>query len=121
MRRDAPGIGDDADMNVRLDRVLLPKLKFSHEYDFGSSTELSLKVVSQIEATAGAKQIRLLARNLPPKIACDECDTPATQVCTYCGPGVWLCDTCAPPHSCGEDYYLPVVNSPRVATCGYTG
>jgi len=33
----------------------------------------------------------------------------------------WLCDECAPKHKCGEDMLLPVVNSPRVGKCGYTG
>jgi hypothetical protein len=29
--------------------------------------------------------------------------------------------TCAGGHECGEEMLLPVVNSPRVAMCGYTG
>ena len=33
----------------------------------------------------------------------------------------WVCDECAPKHKCGEDMLLPVVNSPRVGMCGYTG
>jgi hypothetical protein len=61
-------------MDVRLDRVLRPRLKFLHQYDFGTTTELSLKVVSQFEAAKGTKKIRLLARNLPPTIPCDECE-----------------------------------------------
>src|SRR5664279_5670179 len=32
-------------MTTRLDRVLEPGLKFSYEYDYGSTTELRLKVV----------------------------------------------------------------------------
>jgi len=111
----------DPDMDIRLDRVLRPGLKFFHRYDFGSTTDLQLKVVSRFDTTGGGKSVRLLARNLPPAIPCDECAALATQVCTYCGPEVWLCDACAPRHDCGEEAYLPVVNSRRVATCGYTG
>lgn len=46
-----------------------------------------------------------------------------TQVyaqCIYEGKG-WLCDKCGRIHECGEDMLLPVVNSPRVGMCGYTG
>ena len=44
-------------------------------------------------------------------------------VCTECvfDDGGWLCETCAVKHECGEEMLLPVVNSPRVGMCGYTG
>ena len=32
-----------------------------------------------------------------------------------------LCSHCAKKHECGEDVQLPVVNSPRMGMCGYTG
>ena len=32
-----------------------------------------------------------------------------------------FCDECAGGHECGEETILPVVNSPRVGVCGYTG
>jgi len=111
----------DPDMDIRLDRVLRPGLKLFHQYDFGSTTDVQLKVVSRFDTTGGGKSVRLLARNLAPAIPCDECSALAVQVCTYCGPEVWLCKACAPRHECGEDSYLRVVNSPRVATCGCTG
>jgi hypothetical protein len=48
-------------------------------------------------------------RNLePPLISCEVCGKPATEVC-------------AGEHECGEEMLLPVVNSPRVGMCGYTG
>ncbi|MDI6903856.1 MAG: hypothetical protein QMC77_09015, partial [Methanocellales archaeon] len=56
-------------------------------------------------------------------IICESCGKTATRVCTQCvwsGEG-WLCDECAGKHECGEDMLLPVVNSPRVGMCGYTG
>ena len=98
-------------------------MKFYHEYDFGTTTELTLRVVSELEGEAKSKSIRLLARNDPPSIVCESCGKIATQLCAECiwaGKG-WLCDECAQEHECGEDMLLPVVNSPRVGMCGYTG
>ncbi len=114
---------DDEGMDAKLRDVLQPGMKFYHEYDFGTTTHLALKVVSEQESDIKAGDIRVLARNEPPPIKCTSCDTLATQVCTEClwsGKG-WLCDACAADHRCGEDMLLPVVNSPRVGMCGYTG
>jgi hypothetical protein len=117
----APG---GRDMNIALRRVLSPGLKFHYEYDFGSTTELALKVVAERKGKIGGELIQLLARNEPPLITCDVCGKIATQVCSRCGwsgKGGWLCDECALKHECGEDMLLPVVNSPRVGICGYSG
>jgi len=111
-------------MSAKLGDVLLPGVKFDHEYDFGTTTELTLKVVSEREGAIKSKSVQILARNEPPDIPCGVCGKPATQVCTQCiyeGPAGWLCDEHAEAHACGEDYFLPVVNSPRVGMCGYTG
>jgi hypothetical protein len=111
-------------MSAKLGDVLEPGVKFSHEYDFGTTTELVLKVVSEREGIVKRDAVNVLARNDPPAISCAECGKPATQVCTQCiyeGPQAWLCDEHAESHKCGEDYFLPVVNSPRVGMCGYTG
>jgi hypothetical protein len=115
-------MGDES-MRSRLDKVLTPGQSFTHEYDFGSTTELNLKVISEWEVETKGKAIQILARNDPPAIACDVCGKPATEICTECvysGEG-WLCDECAKDHECGEEMMLPVVNSPRVGVCGYTG
>ena len=112
-------------MNVPAGQVLRVGATFSHEYDFGSTTELILKVVG-LRGTDGQRRgITLLARNNAPKIPCDGCKTgePASQVCSDCqwhGQG-WLCKECAKTHKCGLDMLLPLVNSPRVGVCGYTG
>lgn len=110
-------------MKVVLSDILSTGMKFYHEYDFGTTTELTLKVVSELEGEIKSKSIQVLARNDPPSIACESCGKIATQVCTECiwsGKG-WLCDKCAQEHECGEDMLLPVVNSPRVGMCGYVG
>ena len=113
----------DLDMDVALSEALRPKMAFHHEYDFGSTTHLALKVVAQREGPSRREPIRLLARNDPPPIACDECRKPAAQVCAQClwNDAGWLCAACARKHECGEEMLLPVVNSPRVGVCAYTG
>ncbi|MDI6708011.1 MAG: hypothetical protein QMD21_03925 [Candidatus Thermoplasmatota archaeon] len=108
------------DMDIALGKVLAPRLKFYYEYDFGTTTELALKVVTEREGKIGGAPIQLLARNDPPSLVCISCGKIATWVCRSCpwGKG-WLCDRCARKHECGEDMLLPVVNSPRVGICGY--
>jgi hypothetical protein len=114
---------DEKSMRVRLDKVFSPGQSCSYEYDYGTTTELKLKVIAEREAEARGKAIRVLARNTPPVILCEECGKPATNVCSQCifdGKG-WLCDDCVEDHECGEEMLLPVVNSPRVGMCAYTG
>jgi hypothetical protein len=116
---------DDRSMNVALGRVMHVGDRFDHEYDFGTSTYLTLKVVGERTGPGPArgKHVELMARNLPPHIPCVECGKDATQVCSMCiwEGGGWLCAEHSPEHECGEDMLLPVVNSPRVGMCGYTG
>jgi hypothetical protein len=112
----------DRSMKIALAKVIAPDMKFEHIYDFGTSTELWLRLVSAREGLAQGKAVRVLARNNPPDIKC-QCGKPATAVCCQCndeGTG-WVCEECAGKHECGEDMLLPVVNSPRVGMCGYTG
>ena len=114
---------DEKSMRVRLDKVFSPGQSGSYEYDYGTTTELRLKVIAEREVEAKGKAIQVLARNTPPVILCEECGKPATNVCSQCifeGKG-WLCDDCAEKHECGEEMLLPVVNSPRVGMCAYTG
>jgi len=110
-------------MQVRLDKVLKPGQTYSYEYDFGSTTELTLKVISEQEMEAQKKAIQILARNNLPLVPCDVCGEPATTTCSQCvyeDKGC-LCDACAKDHECGEEMLLPMVNSPRAGVCGYTG
>lgn len=110
-------------MAATLKSILHPGLRFGYEYDFGTTTELTLKVVAQQERARQDKGIKILARNNPPLIPCAQCGEPAAQVCSvhvYEAAG-WLCNRHAAKHRCGEDMFLPVVNSPRVGMCGYRG
>lgn len=121
--RSPMGEYEEKNMYVALGKVLGVRMKFYYEYDFGTSTDLTLKVVSEREGGAKDESIQLLARNEAPLIKCMECEEAASQVCSQCvysGEG-WLCDKCAGEHECGEEMFLPVVNSPRVGMCAYTG
>ncbi len=55
------GAYDEKGMNVRMGDVLFSKAKFYHEYDFGTSTELALRVVSEMEGEAKSKVVQLMA------------------------------------------------------------
>ena len=110
-------------MGRKLGDVLSPGMDLLHEYDFGTTTELLVKVLAEYEGPMQKKRpIEILARNEPLEIPCDECgESLAVEICTECqwdGAG-WLCEACAEDHECGEDMMLPVVNSPRTGVCGY--
>jgi hypothetical protein len=96
---------------------------FSHQYDFGTTTELALRVAGEHTAPALAGGLKLLARNEPPAIPCSVCAKPATQVCRRCAEegAAGLCDACAGRHDCGEEMLAPLINSPRTGVCGYCG
>jgi hypothetical protein len=96
--------------------------RLGYVYDFGSSTELVVSLSGTIEGTC-KNAVRLVARNEPPIWPCDTCGEAATAVCTQClyeGQG-FCCAGHASTHDCGEEMLLPVVNSPRMGVCGYTG
>jgi hypothetical protein len=114
---------EDFEMGLKLKDILRPGLKLNYEYDFGSTTELLLTVVSEFEGSIKKGQVEILARNEAPRIKCDQCENPATTICTEClydGEG-WLCDDCATTHGCNEEMLLPLVNSPRTGVCAYQG
>ena len=109
-------------LDVRLGDVLPVGAKLTYEYDMGTTAPLSLKVQAEREGAAQPKGPRILARNEPPPILC-ACGKPAVVVCSSCSwePAGWLCKACGKKHECGEEMQLPVVNSPRVGQCAYTG
>jgi hypothetical protein len=116
--------GGERSMREPLQRLVDEGTKFSYQYDFGSTTELVLKVVGIAEQGTPQGRVLLLARNELPQITCEICETrPAVEICPEC---VWdqaglLCEKCAEEHDCDPDMRLPVVNSPRMGVCGYTG
>lgn len=117
---------DERDMKMPLARVLQVGCRFLHEYDYGSTTELGLRVIDVIEIAprlSPTRPVHLLARNEPPEFRCVECDDIAIEVCVNCSlsEDSWLCESCIESHECGEEMLLPIVNSPRVGVCAYTG
>jgi hypothetical protein len=118
---------NERNMNVRVGDVLAPGIRrFQYRYDFGSATELSLRVRGMREGMIGRAPVRLLARNDPRVWLCGKCQDAATVVCAYCiqNGEPFFCDMHAQEHEneCPEEApFLPVVNSPRMGVCGYTG
>jgi hypothetical protein len=128
----------DGGMDVELDEVLNVGERFSYVYDFGSSTNLSFRVIAEREGVLpvdksdalGEAQdedeiaIITMARNEPPALACHVCGEPATRILPESEydylDEAGLCDTHAKEYDY-PDELLPVVNSPRVGVCGYTG
>jgi hypothetical protein len=96
-------------------------LKLDYEYDFGSTTQLTLRVAGEYLRPAKDSAFRVLARNEAPGYPCAGCGKPATLCCNACGDALPLCDGCAKKHECGEDVLLPLINSPRAGVCGYCG
>jgi len=98
--------------------------KVEYEYDFGSTTALTGELVGKRHGSIGRASVRLLARNEPLVWPCGDCKAPATVVCPYCidSDDGLFCDAHADVHEhAGEEVYLPVVNSPRMGVCAYTG
>lgn len=106
----------------RLDRkladVLGPGLAFAYEYDFGSTTALSGKMLD-VRQGKFKEKVKILARNEPPAFVCNTCGELATTVCVECYQV--YCDACANDHGCDDEMHLPLVNSPRTGVCGYDG
>ena len=118
---------NEIDTKRRADRVFEPGSTLYYIYDFGSSSELKIKCLSQRQGSAlGRHPIVLMARNLAPEFPCIECGKPSRWLCEEClyEEGVFgaLCDEHAESHP-HDNYGEPVeiVNSPRLGVCGYEG
>ncbi|MBS4030663.1 MAG: hypothetical protein KGZ63_04480 [Clostridiales bacterium] len=106
-------------MNCRLRSVLDVGMRFAHEYDFGSTTELTLTVFDYRVGDRHKDKIVIIARNNPIRVLCDECGKrPAAVVCI--ADGEVLCEHCMEEHECG-DMLASLTNSPRSGVCGYEG
>jgi hypothetical protein len=101
-------------MSISSEKVLTLGLKFTHEYDFGSTTELLLEVVELIKIEA-TKEISIMIRNQEPEFKCSDCDEKAVMICPY--EDNVVCESC----SGDDESFLPLVNSPRTGVCGYVG
>ena len=113
-------------MGVKIGEVLAPGTGFHHTYDFGTSTELDLRVTGERQGRIGDGPLRLLSRNEALEWECAVCGEPAAWVCGYCiyeteSPFYCEAHASSEEHECGDEALLPVVNSPRMGVCGYTG
>ncbi len=109
--------GRELGMNVRLKTALQTTGTLKYQYDFGSTTELTIRLISvNVAGNHGAMEI--LARNELPVIPCLECEKPATTLVFKDWEPEPYCEAC-----CGEveEMALPVINSPRMGVCGYGG
>ncbi len=114
-------------MSCKLESILYEGIKFEYIYDYGSSTELTIKVIgfrNGYDRKDKKKKIEVMARNKPLDKLCDVCGKEtATVICMECaqdGAGL-LCDKCAETHECDKDMFSNIVNSPRCGVCGYGG
>ena len=114
---------EDESSSIALGKLLAVGQTLEYEYDFGSTTELTIRVVGERPGRP-PEALKIVARNDPPEIACTGCaEGVATMLCSECnmeGEG-WLCDACAAAHKRGETELTPIPNSPRAGVCGYTG
>lgn len=110
----------DEDMEIELEEVVRIGDVFTHDYDFGSTTTLKVKVVSARLGYAGEGAVTLLARNIEPEEQCDFCGNRAEYIDGV--QGRLACTACVRRRGDNlAEYWLPLVNSPRTGVCGYTG
>jgi hypothetical protein len=119
----------DIEMHHKVDDVFEPGMKIFHDYDYGTTTRLLLKGLKQYRLNL-RENIILLSRNEPLKIMCTSCKKkPAIHFCTICiweSDDAYFCESCSEMHkkNCEDfdDYgSMPIVNSPRMGVCGYSG
>jgi len=115
-------------MKDRVEDVFRPKVKIYHDYDYGTTTRVFLNAKKQYKLDL-KEGIILLSRNEPLKLMCVSCKTePAINICAVCcyQEMAFFCRKCSTKHAktCEDfaDYAeMPIVNSPRMGMCGYTG
>ena len=114
------------DMNFPLSDIMKDDLFLEHMYDMGTPTRSQWTVVANGNASFSGK-LKVVGQNKEIKFPCigekNTCPNLATQIrSSYMNPLTW-CDECFEKKVKEEDKedYLPVVNSPRIGDCGYTG
>ncbi len=116
---------NERSMKVKLGKIVNKGTRFRHTYDFGTSTELKLRVTNERQGRATGEPVRLLSRNEAPVWECELCGEVATWICTFCmyeRENPFYCEHHAEDHDCDEpEMMLPMVNSPRMGMCAYAG
>lgn len=119
---------DPHSMAERIADTVAPSSRFSYQYDFGTTTELVGRALDVVPGAPTSPAVEVLARNEMPVHRCAACGQSSTRVCALCyqmtDERCWYCEACSEGHRCSDpdgEYFLPVVNSPRVGLCGYDG
>jgi hypothetical protein len=114
-------------MEVEIGEIFDYVKKIYHTYDFGTTSETIIELISVREGKPlTANSLFLMARNEMAKEQCLECKKIATHLCTQCmyenEKGCIYCDEHTEKHLC-DDYgeLIEIVNSPRLGACGYDG
>jgi hypothetical protein len=119
--------GQEVAMSRKIESVFASDEELMHIYDYGTSSETRVKLLSVREGKPlTGNPIFLMARNNMPEAVCAECGAAAGWYCVDCliEQGEWL-NLCA--EHCANhahDNYggtMPLVNSPRLGMCGYNG
>lgn len=134
-------------MKHQLKNVLEVGQSFTYEYDFGSTTDLKIKVHDYRQGKGRREKIILLSRNNPPEILCSQCGKNKAEWIdpeNYYEEAPFWCEECLRKEheeACAEeefdeedgfceedvygdyipDHFLPVCNSPRMGVCAYEG
>ena len=119
--------GQEMPMSSKAKMLFQPGLELTHIYDYGTTSETKVLVVDTRQGIPLTnKPIFLMARNHLPEAHCIECGKLAAWLCIEClyesEETGWLCDEHLEEHP--HDEYgepFPIVNSPRLGMCGYTG
>ena len=111
---------DEYPMEMNLNRFYIGD-KLGYDYDFGTTTELLITFLDEISRPRQKEKVQLLARNIPVEEKCTECN----EIAVYTNAAVWeeelACESCYEKDGIEEAFYLPITNSPRSGSCGYTG
>ena len=116
---------DEHTMKFELGEIPSKGSRFHYTYDFGTSTELKLRVADDRLGRIGSEPVHLLSQNEAPTWECEVCGENASWICTQCmyeRENPFYCEHHAEDHDCDQpEMLLPVVNSPRMGMCAYTG
>ncbi len=112
-------------MNHKLKELLIQGMLFGYEYDFGSTTELTIKVLDHYSAPKQSENVVILSRNNPLEFQCSICgEHKASWIDSMdiYGENPFWCDECADKMEENEEVWLfPITNSPRMGVCAYNG
>ncbi len=108
-------------------RVFASVQTIEYEYDFGSTTHLTVTCLGErVGYPLTKRPIALLARNDPPEAICEECGAEADVLYhdwdSYDSEPEYYCNACLEEKgSNAEEMSFEIVNSPRMGVCGYSG